>query len=184
MEIPKMTTRASINILLLKIIVFPRIRGQLRRYEPYGGKSTMEIPKMTTRASINISHRKFHFFHEIVRNSADMNPTGGNRPRRFQKRQREHRLRFQLENCIFNQKTVFSFSMTRPAPDWRPWGGGGGRPWAGGGGALGAAWGAGHLLEFQGVVRCWNSKRSSRGMCWELLEFRGVIRCWNSKRCD
>ena len=38
--------------------------------------------------------QKPSFFHEVEVNSAFVNPTGENRPRRFRKWQREHRLRF------------------------------------------------------------------------------------------
>ena len=55
----------------------------------------------TARAADSIASRippghlqKPSFFHEFAVNSAFVNPTGENRPRRFRKWQREHRLRF------------------------------------------------------------------------------------------
>ena len=52
------------------------------------------------------------FFYEFEANSAHTNPTGGNRPRRFRKWQREHRLRFVQ---IFTTFVSFS-SYLKPSP--------------------------------------------------------------------
>ena len=86
----------------LRTFIFQWIRSQLRFFEPYGGKSTPLIPKMTTRASIKISLQKPSFFHEFDANSAFSNLTGGNRPHRFPKWQRERRLIFHFKNLHFS----------------------------------------------------------------------------------